>query len=56
MVMKTMVMGTSSVERFSSFLKYTDTDQRHALDHNGRCQVFMAHYNGDMAYVAMDHH
>ena len=28
----TMVMGTGSVERFFSFAKYTDTEQRHGLD------------------------
>ena len=44
----TMVMGTGSVERFFSFAKYTDTDQRHGLDRNGRRQAFMTHYNGDL--------
>ena len=40
----TMVMGTGSVERFFSFAKYTDTDQRHGLHDNGRCLAFMTHY------------
>ena len=44
----TMVMGTGSVEPFFSFAKYTDTDQRHGLDDNGRRQAFMTHYNGDL--------
>ena len=44
----TMVMRTGSVERFFSFAKYTDTDQRHGVDDNGCRQAFMTHYNGDL--------
>ena len=31
-----------------SFAKYTDIDQRHGLNDNGRRQAFMTHYNGDL--------
>ena len=41
-------MGTSSVERFFSFCKYTDTDQRYSMSDNARHVAFMAHYNGDV--------
>ena len=43
-----MVMGTGSVERFFSFAKCTDTDQRHGLHDNGRRLACMTHYNGDL--------
>ena len=39
-----MVMGTSSVERFFSFCKYADTDQRYSTSNNARRVAFMAHY------------
>ena len=44
-----MVMGTGSVERFFSFCKYSDTDQRYSMSDNACRVAFMAHYNGDVA-------
>ena len=44
----TMVMGTGSVDRFFSFAKYTDTDQRHGLHDKGGRLAFMTHYNGNL--------
>ena len=41
-------VGTGSVERFFSFCKYTDTDQRYSMSDNAHCVAFMAHYNGDV--------
>ena len=38
-----MVMGTGSVERFFSFSKCTDTDQRYSMSDNARRVAFMAH-------------
>ena len=35
-------------ERFFSFCKYTDTDQRYSMSDNARREAFMAHYNGDV--------
>ena len=43
-----MVMGTGSVERFFSFCKFTDTDQRYSMSDNARRVAFMAHYNGEV--------
>ena len=40
-------VGTGSVERFFSFCKYTDMDQRYSISDNAHCVAFMAHYNGD---------
>ena len=40
---QTMVMGTGSVERFFSFCKNTDTDQRHAMSDNAYYVALMAH-------------
>ena len=37
-----------SVERFFSFCKYADTDQRHATSDNARSVAFVAHYNVDV--------
>ena len=48
LVLVCMVMGTSSVERFFSFCKYIDTDQRYSMSDNARRVAFMAHYNGDV--------
>ena len=40
-------VGTGSVERFFSFCKYTDMDQRYSMSDNAHRVAFMAHYNGD---------
>ena len=43
-----MMMGTGSVERFFSFGKFTDMDQRYSMSDNAHCVAFMAHCNGDV--------
>ena len=40
-------VGTVSVERFFSFCKDTDTDQRYSMSDNAHRVAFMAHCNGD---------